>query len=399
VGASTRSAAGSEIGGFLVASAACGLKKNGRPDLGLIFCPEVSCACAGVFTRNRVKAAPVVISQRRVRIGRCSAVLVNAGNANACTGAEVMAAARATGKSAARELGVAEGEILLASTGVIGKVLPAERVTAALPGLVKGLKPATEGGLRGLASAIMTTDTFPKLAWREAPGFRVAGVAKGAGMIAPDMATMLAFILTDAAVEPATLQGLLAQAAETTFNRITVDGDTSTNDTLIALASGQGRPLAGRALTRFAEALFGVCYELARMIAKDGEGATRLIEVQIRGARTAKEALSAARTVANSPLVKTAVFGRDANWGRIMAALGRSGARFDPDKVSISFGKTKVVRRGLTLGQKAEAAAAREMAAAEIVLAIDLGAGEAEECVWTCDLSPEYVHINADYRT
>jgi glutamate N-acetyltransferase/amino-acid N-acetyltransferase len=341
----------------------------------------------------------VVISQRRVRSGRCRAVLVNAGNANACTGPEGMAAALETGRAAARELNVRPGEVLLASTGVIGRVLPAQKVTFALPGLVGGLGPAGEAGLRGLAEAMMTTDTFPKLAFRQEDGFQVAGVAKGAGMIAPDMATMLAFVLSDAAVEPATLKALLAQAAETTFNRVTVDGDTSTNDSLIALASGRGRPLAGRRLERFAEALFGVCYDLARMIARDGEGATKLVEVRLTGARTPKEALSAARAVANSPLVKTAVFGRDANWGRIMAALGRSGARFDPAGVSISFGRVEVVRNGLSLGEEAEAAAAREMAEGEVVLAMDLGAGEAAETIWTCDLTPEYVRINADYRT
>ncbi len=389
------------VAGFQVGAASCGLKKApGALDLGLIFCPE-GAACAGVFTRNRVKAAPVIISRQRVRAGRCSAVLVNAGSANACTGAEGLAAARAAGHEAARLLKVGIREVLLASTGVIGQVLPERLLCAALPGLVAGLAGAGEAGLTGLARAIMTTDTFPKLAWRasEQDGFRVAGVAKGAGMIAPDMATMLAFVLTDAAVEPATLQGLLAQAAEKTFNRVTVDGDTSTNDTLLALASGSGRPLKGKALVRFAEALFGVCFDLARMIARDGEGATRLVEVRLSGARSPKEALAAARCVANSPLVKTAVFGRDANWGRIMAALGRSGARFDPGRVAIRFGRAEVVRGGLSLGKAAEALAAREMEAAEIVLAIDLGAGEAEETVWTCDLSPEYVHINADYRT
>ena len=398
VGASTRSAAESELAGFLVGSVSCGLKKNAKPDLGLIFCPG-GAACAGVFTSNRVKAAPVLISQRRAGSGRCWAVLANAGNANACTGQAGLRSARACARAAASELGCPEAGVLLASTGVIGRPLPQEAVISALPGLVKGLKPADGAGLDGLAQAIMTTDTFPKVAWREAAGCRLAGVAKGAGMIAPDMATMLAFVLTDAAVEPATLKGLLVQAAETTFNRVTVDGDTSTNDTLLILASGRGRPLAGRALERFAEALFGVCYELARAIARDGEGATRLVEVRLSGARTQREALAAARTVANSPLVKTAIFGRDANWGRVMAALGRSGARFDPAKVSISFGRAQVVRGGLTLGEKAEARAAREMAAPEVVLAIDLAAGEAQEVVWTCDLSPEYVKINADYRT
>jgi glutamate N-acetyltransferase/amino-acid N-acetyltransferase len=386
------------IEGFQVASVSAGLKKGGKPDLGLIFCPE-GASCAGVFTRNRVKAAPVVVSQRRARGGRCQAVLVNAGNANACTGEAGMAAARNCGRAVAGRLGVAEGRVLLASTGVIGKVLPEGRVTGAVPGLAQGLRAADEQGMLALAQAIMTTDTFPKLAWREGEGFRVAGVAKGAGMIAPDMATMLSFVLTDASVEPATLKALLVQAAETTFNRVTVDGDTSTNDTLLLLASGQGKPLRGKALEGFAEALSGVCYELARMIARDGEGATRLVEVRLTGARTPREALAAARTIANSPLVKTAVFGRDANWGRIMAALGRSGARFDPNNVNISFGAVVVVRGGLTLGEEAEAAAAREMEKKEITLGVDLGAGKAEETVWTCDLTPDYVKINADYRT
>jgi glutamate N-acetyltransferase/amino-acid N-acetyltransferase len=383
----------------LTGHASCGLKKApGKPDLGLIFCPE-GAACAGLFTRNRVKAAPVVISRGRVKAGRCRAVLVNAGNANACTGAQGVAAARETGRAVASELGIPEAQVLLASTGVIGLPLPADKIIAALPSLARDLSGADQKGLSGLASAIMTTDTFAKTAWRGGEGFRVAGVAKGAGMIAPDMATMLAFVLTDAAVGAAALKALLAQAAETTFNRVTVDGDTSTNDTLIALASGKGRPLTGPALEGFAESLFGVCYDLARMIARDGEGATRLIEVRLKGARTPREALAAARAVANSPLVKTAVFGRDANWGRVMAALGRSGARFEPSRVGISFGGVQVVREGIGLGEEAEAAAARKMEAPEIVLAVDLGSGEAEELVWTCDLSPEYIRINADYRT
>ena len=386
------------VAGFSVGAASCGLKKTGKPDLGLIFCPE-GAACAGVFTRNRVKAAPVVISRRRIKAGRCLAVLANAGNANACTGPEGMAAALEAGRAAAKALGIPEVQVLLASTGVIGKVLPAQQVARAVPGLVRGLSRADQAGLTAVASAIMTTDTFPKLAWRSGEGYSVAGVAKGAGMIAPDMATMLAFVLTDAPIDAMTLQGLLTQAAETTFNRVTVDGDSSTNDTLLILASGKGKALKGRALTGFAEALFGVCYDLARMIARDGEGATRLVEVKLSGAKTQKEALAAARCVANSPLVKTAIYGRDANWGRIMAAVGRSGARLNPAKVSISFGKAQVVRGGLTLGPRAEAAAAREMEAEEIVLSIDLGAGEAEEVVWTCDLTPEYIKINADYRT
>ncbi|MFH0810694.1 MAG: bifunctional glutamate N-acetyltransferase/amino-acid acetyltransferase ArgJ [Pseudomonadota bacterium] len=392
----------SGITGFQVAAVSCGLKKisSGAADLGLIFCPE-GAVCAGIFTRNRVKAAPVVISSRRARGGRCRAVLVNAGNANACTGRDGETAAMSTGRSLATVLGVPEEEILLASTGVIGRQLPISRMISSMPALRERLGPADRDGLLAVARAIMTTDTFPKVAWRtsEQDGFGVAGVAKGAGMIAPDMATMLAFIITDAALDAPALQTCLERAARTTFNRVTVDGDTSTNDTLLALASGKGSPLGGAALERFREALHGVCRDLARMIARDGEGATRLVEVHLKGARTPQEALAAARAVANSPLVKTAIFGRDANWGRIMAALGRSGAGFDPARVAISFGAVPVVKDGLTLGGEAEAAAAREMEAEEIVLSIDLGAGKAEETVWTCDLTPEYIHINADYRT
>ncbi|MHB8766104.1 MAG: bifunctional glutamate N-acetyltransferase/amino-acid acetyltransferase ArgJ [Deferrisomatales bacterium] len=387
--------------GFRFGAVEAAVKKPGRLDLGVVWC-EVDAAVAGVFTRNRVVAAPVVLCREGVARGTARAILVNSGNANACTGDRGLADARRLAARAAGALGVAPEAVLPCSTGVIGLPLPLARMEAALPGLPAALGDDPEP----LARAIMTTDRFPKvsrrtvaLAGREV---RLLGLAKGAGMIRPDMATMLAFIVTDAPVGAAALQGALSRAVEDTFNRITVDGDTSTNDTALALASGLagGEPLERdpAALAAFEGALGEVCRDLARMMVKDGEGATKVVDVRVTGAATDAAALQIARTVAESPLVKTALHGQDPNWGRIAGALGRSGA-WDGGPFHIAIGGVPVVRAGLGLGPDAEAHAHRAMEAPEYEILVSVEEGEGEASVTTCDLTAEYVRINADYRT
>lgn len=380
---------------------ACGIKKNGNRDLGLLAC-ERPAAVAGVFTRNRVKAAPVLLDLARVAAGRCRAVVVNAGNANCCTGEQGMRNARRMAACVARELKVDENEVLVASTGVIGQQLPVGRIEAAAPELVCALDPC---GFDRLAEAIMTTDTVPKLVWRrgEIAGkpFTIVGTAKGSGMICPDMATMLCFVCTDVEIAPADLQQCLAQAAAPTLNAITVDGDTSTNDTTLVMASGLSGAVARtpQELSVFGELLQDLLGELARMLVKDAEGATKLIEVAVTGAADAAEARQVAYTIAHSPLVKTACFGQDANWGRIIAAAGRSGVAVDPEAMRIVFDDVVLYERGGWTGEAAEAAATAVLRKPEFRLTVDLGRGAATASVLTCDFSLDYVRINADYRS
>jgi len=392
------------VPGFRFAAGMAGIKTAGRLDVALIVA-DAPAAAAGVFTKNRVKAAPVLISQRRLRAGKAQAVIINSGNANACSGEAGMAAARATTKAVAKHLGCPESLVLPASTGVIGQVLPADKIAARVPDLTADLSPE---GLPDVARAIMTTDTFPKTALvrGEIGGAPVtlAGIAKGAGMIHPDMATLLAFICTDAAVSPWVLKEALLQGLPHSFNRISVDGDTSTNDTLLVLASGAaGNPFLNHPAQAEAEAfthlLTRVMAQLADQVVADGEGARHVYKVVVQGAASAADALKAARTVALSPLVKTAVTGNDANWGRIMAALGRSGARLDPARVDIFFGPHQVVNHGLGVGPEAEAAARGLMQAGPFELLINLNLGEDQDYCLTCDLTADYVKINADYRT
>jgi len=391
--------------GFLAGAARCGLRKPGdpRPDLALVV-SEGPAAAAGVFTRNRVQAAPVQVTREHLRRGRLRAVVANAGVANACTGERGLADARRMAAVAAESLGLAgPEEVAVASTGVIGAYLPLERVAAGIREAASRL--GREGGAEA-ALAITTTDTRPK-EWAvrlelEGRPVTVGGMAKGAGMIHPDLATMLCFLTTDADVAPAALREALARAVDRSFNMVTVDGDTSTNDCVLALASGAaGNPplLPGTAsFDRFAAALTGVCVALAREIARDGEGATRLIEVTVRGARDEGDARRAARTVAASNLVKAAVHGADANWGRILAALGRSGAAFDPSQVSVRLGGLVLVAGGC--GAAFDEAEARSLLQRdEVRLVIDLGAGTAEATAWGCDLTADYVKINASYRS
>lgn len=391
------------VPGFKAAGAAAGIKKHGGLDLALIVA-DGPAAAAGVFTRNRVKAAPVLVCRERLRQGAAQAVLINSGNANACTGPQGLAAARATCREAARLLHLKESLVLPCSTGVIGQPLPVGKIVQPLPGLVRSLRPE---GLPEAARAIMTTDTRPKTAHTQAKvggtQVTVAGIAKGAGMIHPDMATLLAFVLTDAAIDAKALKVFLKEAADQSFNRITVDGDTSTNDTVLLLAGGRagnepwgpGSPASGK----FQEVLSAVMQDLARQVVADGEGVTRVYRILVQGAATPAEAQKAAATVAASPLVKTAMAGADVNWGRLMAALGRSGARFDPAKVDIAFGDRLVVQSGQGLGEQAEAAAQKLILSGPFTISIHLNNGTFSDHYDTCDLTEDYIKINASYRS
>lgn len=387
--------------GFRYGAVEAAVKKPGRLDMGLIWC-DVPATVAGAFTRNLVQAAPVLLCRERVAGGRARAVLVNSGNANACSGEEGLLGARRLIAAAANLLGSSGDEVFPCSTGVIGAPLPVDRMKAALPALRDALGEDPEP----FARAIMTTDTFPKLAQASVSvrgrEIRILGIAKGSGMIRPDMATMLAFLTTDAPVSAPALQGLLSQAVDATFNRITVDGDTSTNDTVLVLASGcaGGELLDGdsEALSAFGRGLTDVCRDLARQMVRDGEGATKLVDVRVKGAADDAAALQIARTIAESPLVKTALHGEDPNWGRIAAALGRSGA-FRGGPFSIAIGGVFVACDGKAQGGQAESLAHDVMTGGEYDIYVELEEGDGKATVSTCDFSADYVRINADYRS
>ncbi len=387
--------------GFAAAGLAAGIKKNGRKDLGLIFC-ERSAAVAGLFTRNRVQAAPVRLDRERVKRGRCRAVIVNSGNANCCTGEEGELRARRMARAAALALGVAEEEVLVASTGVIGEPLPIALIEQAAPALAAALRPE---GIADFAEAIMTTDRVPKAISVEretgAGRFRLTGVVKGAGMIRPDLATLLSFLMTDLEADAEALRPLLAEGAERSFNRITVDGDTSTNDTVLLLASGASGVGLGAPGVReaFREALGDVMERLARWVVRDAEGSTKVVDIVVRGAASDADARRIAETVAHSPLVKTALFGEDANWGRILAAAGRSGAEIDPAAVNLYVGPVQIVAGGVGCGKEAEAAATEVLRAEAFPIVIEAGRGPGTASLVTCDFSIDYVKINADYRS
>ena len=380
--------------GFVAAGASCGIKPSGNPDLALVSSHEPA-AVAGVFTTNKVKAAPVMFCQPRVARGRAQAVIVNSGNANACTGAAGMRATERMALAAGSRLCIDADEVLVLSTGVIGVQLPVEKIEAALPALA--LEP--HGG-DAAAQAIMTTDTRPKTAAVEfAVGgatVHIGGMAKGSGMIHPNMATMLSVITTDAAIEPAALQRHLSAAVAQSFNRIDVDGDTSTNDTLLLLANGASGVTPPDDL--FAEALRRVCVALARQVAADGEGATKLLEVWVTGAACAHDANLAARAITRSNLVKAAMHGNDPNWGRIMCAAGYSGAEFDPNSAHLTVQDVPLFAAGVPLPFDAKAASSA-LRASEVRIHLDLGSGDASATAWGCDLSAEYVRINAEYTT
>jgi len=386
--------------GFAAAGLSCGLKKDGAPDLALVF-SESPAIAAGVFTTNKVKAAPVIVSREHLATEYAQAVVINSGNANACLGEQGLQDARAVAAKTAGLLQISPEEVLLGSTGVIGVPLPVGKILDALPALVNSLSPS--GG--AAARAIMTTDTRPKEWGRrlELGGgeVRIGGMAKGSGMINPKMATLLAVITTDARVERELLREALREVNALTFNRITVDGDTSTNDTVFLLANGRADapPVTrGRNLDEFKAALYDVAAELAKMLVQDGEGATKFITVRVTGAATEEEAEVAARAVANSNLVKTAFFGEDANWGRILAAVGYSGIDFSPETTEISLGGLTVFKEGKGL-EFSEEEAARILKAPEVEVVINLHRGAAEAGIWTCDLSYDYVRINASYRS
>ena len=389
------------VPGFRGGGIPCGIKKGGRPDLAVVV-SDRPCVSAVVFTRNRVPAAPVVWGRSLPSRFRLRGVVVNSGNANACTGRKGLAAVRRVSRAACRCLGLPDGALLVSSTGVIGVPLPADRIEAALPSLCASLAP---GGIVGASEAILTTDAGPKRAVRRfrAKGAEIVlgGIAKGAGMIAPNLGTMLAYVFTNASVRGADLRARFREAVELSFNRIAVDGDTSTNDTAAVFANGACGlpPLEGPDLAAFGDALRSLLLSLALAIVRDGEGATRVVKVTVAGARTAGDAEAAARAVATSPLVKTAVYGADANWGRIVAAVGRSGAAVDPDRLEVCFAGQTVLRRGMRIDPAAERRAAAGIRKPFYEVRVDLGLGRGERFLYFSDLGPEYVRINAGYRT
>ena len=389
--------------GFLAAGLHCGIKKRGLLDLALVV-SERSGPIAGVFTTNRVVAAPVILDRQHLRRGIGRAVLINSGNANACTGQQGMAAARKTAALVARRLARPIEEVFIGSTGVIGRTLPVDRIVKALPVLFDQL--STHGGIQA-ARAILTTDLKPKSVVRRARingrTVTVGGMAKGSGMIHPNMATMLAYLTTDATITRAALQRALVQAADGSFNCISVDGDTSTNDTVLCLANGMAgnrRIKEGSAAFRqFVTLLTDACEALALAICRDGEGVTKVVKIEVTGADSVVHARAVARTIGTSNLVKTALFGEDANWGRVMAAIGRAGVPLDPSKLSVSFGGVPMVRRGVGLGLIAERLIAKVFQHKEFTISVALGQGSHRAHLWTTDLSYDYVRINASYRS
>jgi glutamate N-acetyltransferase / amino-acid N-acetyltransferase len=392
--------------GFRFSATACGLKKTGALDLALLS-SDVPASAAAVFTQNLVVAPPVVVSKENLCAsgGRMRAVIVNAGNANCATGPAGRAASLKTVEETARRLNCRPHEVLVCSTGVIGVQLPLEKILRALTGITRNRR-ASARSFAEFSLAICTTDTRPKTATTsfKMAGKRInlVGCAKGAGMIHPNLATTLAFVATDAAISPSLLQKILRDVAGRTFNSISVDGDTSTNDTLLVLANGQaGAPAikAGTTAHRaFAKALEEVCHSLALQIVADGEGAQRVIEIEVRRAKTEADARRIAQTIATSPLVKTAFAGGDPNWGRIFAAAGRSGVKFDPHRVEIHLAGIPVLRRGQPL-EFNERAASNRLLEKQVQVVVDLHAGSASTRFWTCDFTAEYVRINASYRT
>ncbi|MGV6872914.1 bifunctional glutamate N-acetyltransferase/amino-acid acetyltransferase ArgJ [Pseudochelatococcus sp. B33] len=395
------------VAGVRFATAAAGIRYKGRTDVLLaLFDPGT--AVAGVFTRSRCPSAPVDWCRANLAQGAARALVVNSGNANAFTGRKGREATALTAKLAAGVAGSSEAEVFLASTGVIGEPLDATKFGNVLADCAKA---ATEGGWLDAARAIMTTDTFPKVATRTATiggvPVTVNGFAKGAGMIAPDMATMLAFVFTDAPLTPAALQGLLSRGVQGSFNAVTVDSDTSTSDTLLAFATGaaaaRGAPrieTAGdRRLSGFRSALNSLLVDLAQQVARDGEGARKFITVKVEGAVSAASAKRVALSIANSPLVKTAVAGEDANWGRVVMAVGKAGEPADRDRLSISFGDIRVAHEGERDPAYDEEQVSAYMRGDAITITADLGLGRGAATVWTCDLTKEYVAINGDYRS
>jgi glutamate N-acetyltransferase/amino-acid N-acetyltransferase len=389
--------------GFRAAGIHCGIKKPGLLDLALVA-SEQSGPIAGVFTRNQVIAAPVIVDRLHLRKGVGRAILINSGNANACTGAKGLAAATLTATSVARRMNIPSHQVFIGSTGVIGRVLPVDRIIKGIPQLLSQL--SDHGGLDA-AQAIMTTDLRPKsVALQDTIGGRlitIGGMAKGSGMIHPNMATMLAYFTTDASITKSALRQALKLAVNESFNCISVDGDTSTNDTVLCLANGfaKNRTIKSGtvAFRRFLLLLTEACQALALAICRDGEGVTKVVNIEVTGGTTVAQARQVAETIATSSLVKTALFGEDANWGRVMAAIGRAGVLITPSKLNVWFGGVPMVQRGIGLGLAAERRIAKVFRQKEFTIAVRLGQGRYGAHMWTTDLSFDYVRINASYRS
>jgi glutamate N-acetyltransferase/amino-acid N-acetyltransferase len=392
-----------KVSGFLFSGISAGIKRDGKRDLGLIY-SEVPAQVAGLFTTNAVKAAPVQLNMERMKRGLCQAVVINSGNANACTGSQGLRDAKRVSSLIAKQLGINENLVFPSSTGVIGSPLPMKKIEERIPELMDCL--SAEGWMNTV-EAIMTTDTFPKIevATCRVKGKQVklCGMVKGAGMIYPNLATMLSFLVTDANIKASLLQRMLEKASEVSYNRITIDGETSTNDTVLLLANGKaGHPILNRMDREgesFQSMLFEVCQNLAKRLIEDGEGATKFIEIVLRGARNKEEAKRAAYAIAHSPLVKTAFFGEDANWGRILCALGHSGARINPNRIDVFFDKAPIVKNGMGVHPRLEEKAAEVIKKKSFKVIVDLHQGNSQYFVLTTDLSLDYVKINASYRS
>jgi len=389
------------IPGFSFASISAGIKKSGAEDLALVY-SEKKAVTAGLFTTNKIKAAPVIITMKRIASQRGQAIIVNSGNANACTGKKGYNDAAEMTSGVAEKLGIPSDLVYVSSTGVIGRPLPIDKIRKALPQLVKRLSPSS---LEKIASAIITTDTFAKISSKKitikGKTGTIAGIAKGAGMICPNMATMLCFMFTDIAIRPGALKSALREAVAGSFNRISIDNDMSTNDMALIMANGslKNMPLAkGNPLyVKFKNALTGITYDLARMIVEDGEGASKFVEIEVKGARSEDDALKAASSVANSMLVKTALYGKDPNWGRIIAAVGYSGIDIDEKDIDIYLNNIKLVTKGNGTGKEKIARAV--LSNKYITLTIHLNSGRKSAKVLTCDLTEKYIEINAHYTT
>lgn len=390
-----------KVPGFLGAGVSSGIKKNGKKDLGLIF-SKVPARAAGVFTTNIVKAAPVLLGMEKIKSGLCQAIIVNSGNANVSTGKRGLKDAALTTKLVAKELGIGETLVIPSSTGVIGVYLQIEKIVNAIPELVSKL---SEDGFLDTAEAIMTTDRFPKYssAQMKIDGKvgTICAIGKGAGMIAPQMATMLCYILTDLNIDLKAQKSALKNGVDNSFNRIIVDGDTSTNDTVLMLSNGNlgNKPIreGDKNHKRFEKLLTELATEIGEMIVRDGEGATKVVKISVKGSKTRKDAEKIARVIGSSLLVKTAFYGEDANWGRVLAAAGRAGVKFDPSRVDLYFGNHKIVKNGVEIMDESEVDHILKQPSFPITL--DLKSGKSSHFVIASDITIDYLKINAHYRT
>ncbi|MEK7238695.1 MAG: bifunctional glutamate N-acetyltransferase/amino-acid acetyltransferase ArgJ [Nitrospirota bacterium] len=387
------------IPGFKFSAVSAGIKKTGAKDLALIFSENIT-TTAGVFTTNKIKAAPVKLDIKRIVSQKGQAIIINSGNANACTGLQGLKDAKEISETTAKELCILPELVYVSSTGVIGRFLPMQKIKKAIPELVEKLSPYS---LTEVSTAIMTTDTFPKMAFKKiniaGKIGAIAGIAKGSGMICPNLATMLSFVVTDIAVEKKALDSALRNAVKNSFNRLIIDNDMSTNDTVLIMANGmlKNKPItkSSSLYPKFKNALTEITYNLAKMIAKDGEGATKLIEIIAKGAKTEGDAEKIAKSIANSMLVKTAIYGNDPNWGRIMAAIGYSGVEINEEKINIYIDKFKLVNKGMGIKKIPNNIFSKK----EIVVTVELGLGKKEAKILTCDLTEGYIKINASYMT